>query len=1162
MNRNKRKTVDTVLPAHDYVETNTKLDLWTEAQIHLLQRQFAKHKSALGLDKSAFLALFAGLQSFPQPLQASFFRLFHPTSAGYITFREFCLALSKLLNGDREDRGKMLFAGFDMDKDGKLTGIEMKIMLETCKLALGTVDLEAPFSAEEMTQEDFLNWVQTNLDIGEFLSVFEALPSPATERRIIRTFQQNVDCGETRQRAFLVSAKWWDAWKRYVGYEVSTERDAAVSGNRRGNRHASYVAGNRPVEIDNNDLMEQENRLVLRAGLKGRKDYVLLVPEAWSELQSWYGGGPEISRYLLRKSGNLVPELYPTKVTLYLADSQGKLRRDMAKAILISESAGEAEVAEMIRDTLRLDANTQFRMWAKEDIEWKLIQSVARMQTSLYPDLLIELPTAYAGVLEWPRDKASSAPPSKDWKHFQVGDHLQIQRAPSFWTEAVVQGVTSTDLEICLIRENNRVVSVSRLSEDLVPMGQRPVNAVLMQEKWGNGVTGLGNLGNTCYMNCIVQCLANTPLLGELLGSGSYSHYINHSNHKGFKGQVAEALGSLLHTMRTTKDLFTSPSPFVAVIRRLFPQFSDNFQHDCHEFLSLILSSLHEDLLRISSDTPFLPLSLCNPSPEEEIAKANDQWKALQGGNGSVISDLCAGQTKTSLTCGHCGLHTVLFETFLYLSLPIPASSDMSVFVTAIPTSGRGKRYGLRIGKLATMGELVAIIGTTTGLRPEELILAEMDSAKIFRLYDPLALQPLCHLGVTPLCELLACEVPRTFPQAETRGKCTLIPAELGDLVQVEAGGQVDVLNEKGEWVVGVVKALRPGKGWEEAEVEYEFEGEERVEWVQHSSGRLASFRTNSKPGKQDIFLFPLLNRLLDGVSGIMEPFGTPMVVGIGNWYTFEDLHKEIEKVMRNFVRGKGKIGNSLSPSSAPYTVKLLEPMGFHCANCGPNCPGCPLPSKKISLSNLTKKVMLGIDWVEGAYNWDIEQDQSVAVAVAEDIERHQKIEIQDCLRELTKEEKVEMRCEQCGETDTTMKMEIWRTPDILILNLKRFFSQAGVAEKIDQMVDYPLYAFDISEFLPSAKPSLGLTMSTTALQSAYDLYSLVNHAGSMEGGHYTAFVLRKQEEAKWMLMDDDRLLEVVGDRDSVVRNKNAYLLFYRRRLLAGSNVINLTSPY
>jgi ubiquitin C-terminal hydrolase len=236
--------------------------------------------------------------------------------------------------------------------------------------------------------------------------------------------------------------------------------------------------------------------------------------------------------------------------------------------------------------------------------------------------------------------------------------------------------------------------------------------------------------------------------------------------------------------------------------------------------------------------------------------------------------------------------------------------------------------------------------------------------------------------------------------------------------------------------------------------------------------------------------------------------------------------------------------------------------MGFHCANCGPNCPGCPLSSKKISLSNLTKKVMLGIDWVEGAYNWDIEQDQSVAVAVAEDIERHQKIEIQDCLRELTKEEKVEMRCEQCGETDTTMKMEIWRTPDILILNLKRFFSQAGVAEKIDQMVDYPLYAFDISEFLPSTKPSLGLTMSTTALQSAYDLYSLVNHAGSMEGGHYTAFVLRKQEEDKWMLMDDDRLLEVVGDRDSVVRNKNAYLLFYRRRLLAGSNVINLTSPY
>jgi len=1163
VNRNKQKSAETVLPARDFVETNTQLDLWTEAQIHLLQQQFHRHRSALGLDKSCFLALFPALQSFPPPLQESLFHLFHPAPAGFVTFRNFCLALSKLLNGNREERVRMLFQVFDVDKDGKLNGAEVKMMLETCKLALGTTDFEGSLATEEMPLEDFLTWARANLDIGEFLRAFEVLPSPATERNVIRAWQIHADRGDSRQRAFLVSAKWWDAWKRYVGYDITTEKEGRVSGSRGANRHASYVAGDRPVEIDNNDLVEPGTRLVLRAGLKGRKDYVLLVPEAWSELHSWYGGGPELARFLLRQGSLLVPELYPCKVMLYLADGQGKLRRDMARAILVSESAGEEEVRGMIRETLQLEDNTQFRVWVKEDMEWVLTQKVTCEHTSPYRDLLIELATTYAGVQEWPRDKAPSQSPSKDWKHFQVGDHLQIQRAPSFWTEAVVRAVTTTDLEVCLIRENSRIVRISRLSEDLIPMSQRPVNVVLMQGKL-QGVTGLGNLGNTCYINCIVQCLATTPLLKDLFGSGSYSHYVNYSNLKGFRGQVAEALGSLMHTMQTVKDSTTSPSGFMAVIRRLFPQFSDNFQHDCHEFLSILLSSLHEDLLRISSDTPSLPLSLSNPSPDEEIAKANDQWKALQGGNGSVISDLCAGQTKTTLTCRTCGLRTVLFETFLYLSLPIPVSMEMSIFVTVVRRSGGVRRYGLRVGKLATLGEVVEKLAAVSGVDREEVVVADMDSAKIFRLHDSITAAPLSHLGIFPLCELLVCEVPRTIPQAEARGKATQVPAQLASLPLLEVGHQVDVLTEKEEWTVGLVEALRPGKAWEEAQVVYEFGGEERVQWVQLSSGRLASFRTHSKPGKDEIYLFPLVNRLLDQVTGKMEPLGTPVVLGIGSWYTYADLHEEVAKVMGRFVRGRGKMDNSLSPSSAPYQLKLLDPMGFQCCLCGPNCQGCPLPSKKTPLSSSPRKTMLALDWAEGAYNWDIEQDPSVAVAEAEEVASHQRIDIQDCLRELTREENVEMKCEKCGETETSMKMEIWRTPDILILNLKRFFAQAGVAEKIDQMVDYPLYAFDISEFLPSCKPLPGLTMSTTSLQSAYDLYSLVNHAGSMEGGHYTAFVLRKQgqEEDQWMLVDDERLLEVVGDSSSVVRSKNAYLLFYRRRLLAGSNVINLTSPY
>jgi len=59
-----------------------------------------------------------------------------------------------------------------------------------------------------------------------------------------------------------------------------------------------------------------------------------------------------------------------------------------------------------------------------------------------------------------------------------------------------------------------------------------------------------------------------------------------------------------------------------------------------------------------------------------------------------------------------------------------------------------------------------------------------------------------------------------------------------------------------------------------------------------------------------------------------------------------------------------------------------------------------------------------------------------------------------------------------------------------------------------------------------------------------YDLYGVSNHYGSLNGGHYTAYV-KNIINGKWYNMNDSSCSEA---RSSDVVSSAAYLLFYRLR--------------
>lgn len=76
------------------------------------------------------------------------------------------------------------------------------------------------------------------------------------------------------------------------------------------------------------------------------------------------------------------------------------------------------------------------------------------------------------------------------------------------------------------------------------------------------GITGLNNLGNTCFMNSGLQCLSNTPELTDYFLSNRYVNDINRLNPLGMKGRIADEYGELVKKLWSGTRSSVAPSDF------------------------------------------------------------------------------------------------------------------------------------------------------------------------------------------------------------------------------------------------------------------------------------------------------------------------------------------------------------------------------------------------------------------------------------------------------------------------------------------------------------------------------------------------------------------------------------------------------------------------
>ncbi|OWK02881.1 hypothetical protein Celaphus_00010507 [Cervus elaphus hippelaphus] len=698
------------------------------------------------------------------------------------------------------------------------------------------------------------------------------------------------------------------------------------------------------------------------------------------------------------------------------------------------------------------------------------------------------------------------------------------------------------------------------------PMPHSPVSGDSVEEEEEEekkvclpGFTGLVNLGNTCFMNSVIQSLSNTRELRDFFHDRSFEAEINYNNPLGTGGRLAIGFAVLLRALWKGTHHAFQPSKLKAIVASKASQFTGYAQHDAQEFMAFLLDGLHEDLNRIQNK-PYTETVDSDGRPDEVVAE--EAWQRHKMRNDSFIVDLFQGQYKSKLVCPVCAKVSITFDPFLYLPVPLPQKQKvLPVFYFAREPHSKPIKFLVSVSKEnSSASEVLDSLSQSVHVKPENLRLAERPQVPSIPISKCAACQRKQQSEDEKLKRCTRCyrvgycnQLCQKTHWPDHKGLCR--PENIGYpfLVSVPASRLTyarlaQLLEGYARYSVSVFQPpFQPGR------MALESQGPGCTTLLSTSSLEAGdSDRDPIQPPE-----LQLVTPVAEGDTGASRAWASPD---------------------RGPVPSTSGISSEMV-ASGPIEVGALT-VGERVSRPEAAVPGYQHPSEalsahtpqffiyRIDASNREQRLEdkgdvpleLGDDCSLALVWRNNERLQEFVLVASKELEcaedpgsageaaRAGHFTLDQCLNLFTRPEVLAPEeawyCPQCKQhREASKQLLLWRLPNVLIVQLKRFSFRSFIwRDKINDLVEFPVRNLDLGKFCIGQKEEQ---------LPSYDLYAVINHYGGMIGGHYTACARlpndrsSQRSDVGWRLFDDSTVTTV--DESQVV-TRYAYVLFYRRR--------------